>query len=338
MVAFCRGILQRREGILALTTALLFLLIAARAPEYLGEQNIDNLLTSWGFLAILAAGQMTVLLTGGIDLSQASVLAFTGMFLAILSQFLPAAPAAAFVVLGLLMGAGLGLVNGAAVAWIGIPPIIVTLGTMTIIRGLVYVLSGGAWISSHEMSERFKFFAADETIGLPNVFLAAAACCVIIWLWLRFTGSGRNVYAFGSNPAASRNAGISRSQVQLSVFIVSGAVAGLCGYLWAARFAIAYTQAAEGREFAIIAACVIGGVSIAGGRGTLAGAALGALFIAVLETALPFLRINAFAQLAVVGAVILVAVAANARAERKPGRQILVPQERRAMPDAAEQP
>ena len=332
MVAAAGTVLQRREGILAITTAVLFILIVIRAPEYLGEQNIDNLLTSWGFLAILAIGQMTVLLTGGIDLSQASVLAFTGMFLAILSQNLPDTPAVAFVLLGLLMGAGLGLVNGFAVAWIGIPPIIATLGTMTIIRGLVYVLSGGAWISSHEMSERFKFFAADETAGLPNVFLCAAMCCAAIWLWLRFTRSGRDIYAFGSNQTAARNAGISRRKVQMLVFVVSGAVAGLCGYLWAARFAIAYTQAAEGREFAIIAACVIGGVSIAGGRGTLAGAALGAMFIAVLETSLPFLRINAFAQLAVVGAVILIAVAANARAERKPGRQILAPQDRSTPP------
>ena len=272
MVTAAGTVLQRREGILAITTAVLFILIVIRAPEYLGEQNIDNLLTSWGFLAILAIGQMTVLLTGGIDLSQASVLAFTGMFLAILSQNLPDTPAVVFVLLGLLMGAGLGLVNGIAVAWIGIPPIIATLGTMTIIRGLVYVLSGGAWISSHEMSERFKFFAADETAGLPNVFLCAAVCCVAIWLWMRFTRSGRDIYAFGSNPTAARNAGISRRQVQMLVFVVSGAVAGLCGYLWAARFAIAYTQAAEGREFAIIAACVIGGVSIAGGRGTLIGA------------------------------------------------------------------
>ncbi|MDE0304033.1 MAG: ABC transporter permease, partial [Albidovulum sp.] len=272
MAAAARTALQRREGILAVTIAVLFILIVIRAPEYLGEQNIDNLLTSWGFLAILAIGQMTVLLTGGIDLSQASVLAFTGMFLALLSQISPAAPAIAFVLLGLLMGAGLGLLNGIAVAWVGIPPIIATLGTMTIIRGLVYVLSGGAWISSHEMSERFKFFAADETIGLPNVFLSAIVCCAGIWFWLHFMRSGRDIYAFGSNQTAARNAGISRKQVQMLVFVVSGAVAGLCGYLWAARFAIAYTQAAEGREFAIIAACVIGGVSIMGGRGTVVGA------------------------------------------------------------------
>ena len=320
--------LKQREGILLATIVILFTFIVLRAPEYLGEQNIDNLLTSWGFLAILAIGQLAVLLTGGIDLSQASVLAFTGMFLAILSHGMPGLPAIVFVFLGLFMGAGLGLINGIAVAFVGIPAIITTLGTMTIIRGLVYVLSNGAWISSHEMSDKFKSFGASETLGFPNVFLAGLVCCGLVWLCLQHTRPGRDIYAFGSNLAAARNAGINLKRVQVLVFVVSGSVAGLCGYLWTARFAIAYTQAAEGREFAIIAACVIGGVSIAGGRGTVAGAALGALFIAVLETSLPFLRINAFAQLAVVGAVILIAIAANARAERKPGRQILVPGDR----------
>lgn len=318
---------SRRENLLAITVVAILVVVLVRAPEFLGPQNINNLLANWGFLAILAIGQLTVLLTGGIDLSQASVLAFTGMFLAILSGISPELPAILFVFLGLLMGAALGLVNGAAVAWIGIPPIIATLGTMTIIRGLVYVLSGGAWISSHEMSNRFKSLAAGDLLGLPNVFWMACICVLFVWLLLQFTTNGRNIYAFGSNQDAARNVGISRHQVQLMVFAISGAVAGLCGYLWTARFAIAYTQAAEGKEFAIIAACVIGGVSIAGGRGTAAGVVLGAMLIAVLETSLPFLRISPFAQLAVIGAVILIAVAVNARSERRPGRRILATRE-----------
>ena len=320
---FASLIASRRENLLAATVLAILAIVAARAPEFLAQQNIDNLLANWGFLAILAIGQLTVLLTGGIDLSQASVLAFTGMFLAILSGIAPELPPAAFVALGLLMGSVLGLVNGAAVAFIGIPPIIATLGTMTIIRGMVYVLSGGAWISSHEMSDPFKSLAAGYALGLPNVFWTACICCLAVWLLLQFTTPGRDICAFGSNQTAARHAGISPARVQLLVFSISGAVAGLCGYLWTARYAIAYTQAAEGKEFAIIAACVIGGVSIAGGRGTAAGVLLGAMLIAVLETSLPFLRISPFAQLAVIGAVILIAVAVNARSERRPGRRIL---------------
>lgn len=317
------NLLKSREAILGFIVAAIILLVTLRAPEYLAGNNVTNIMSNWGFLVILVAGQLCVLLTRGIDLSQASVLAFSGMFLALLSQAMPGLPAIAYIVLATLMGAALGLVNGVLIALVGIPAIIATLGTMTVIRGLIYVLSSGAWISSHEMSEPFKAFPAGSALGGPNVFWLAIAVIVFFWVLLEHRRTGRDIYAYGGNPTAARNAGVSRLKVEMLVYALSGAAAGLCGYLWAGRYAIAYTQAAEGREFAIIAACVIGGVSITGGRGTILGACLGALFIAVVETALPFLRINPFLQLAVIGAVILIAVAANARAERRPGRQIL---------------
>lgn len=325
-------LLKSRDAILGLIVAALIVLVALRAPEYLAGNNVTNIMSNWGFLVILVMGQLCVLLTRGIDLSQASVLAFSGMFLALLSQTMPGLPAVAYVILAILMGAALGLINGALVALVGIPAIIATLGSMTVIRGLIYVLSGGAWISSHEMSGPFKAFPASTFAGAPTVFWLALAVIILFWVLLHYLRTGRSIYAYGGNPNAARNAGVSRVKVEVLVYTLSGAAAGLCGYLWAGRYAIAYTQAAEGREFAIIAACVIGGVSITGGRGTVLGACLGALFIAVVETALPFLRINPFLQLAVIGAVILIAVAANARAERRPGRQILP---RRARSDGA---
>ncbi|MEP3278270.1 MAG: ABC transporter permease [Stappiaceae bacterium] len=321
---------KKREAILAFIVVAIILLVAVRAPEYLAGNNIANILSNWGFLVILVMGQLCVLLTRGIDLSQASVLAFSGMFLALLSQAMPALPSALYIALAILMGTALGMINGILVALIGIPAIIATLGTMTIIRGLIYVLSSGVWISSHEMSGPFKSFPASALLGVPTVFLVAVVVTLVFWMLLDHRRTGRDIYAYGGNPDAARNAGVSRVRIEILVYALSGAAAGLCGYLWAGRYAIAYTQAAEGREFAIIAACVIGGVSITGGRGTVLGACLGALFIAIVETALPFLRINPFLQLAVIGAVILIAVAANARAERRPGRQILP----RTMPSA----
>jgi len=318
-----KAMTPNREAVLSLIIVAIVVIVIVRAPEFLIASNISNILSGWGFLAILVMGQLCVLVTRGIDLSQASVLAFTGMFLALLSQSMPGLPAAAFLVLATLMGLCLGLVNGALVSIVGIPPIIATLGTMTIIRGLIFVLSDGAWISSHEMSDAFKAFPAGAFIGVPQVFWVALVVIAVFWVLLNYRRIGRDIYAFGSNPHAARNAGVPRIRIELLVYALSGAAAGLCGYLWAGRFAIAYTQAAEGREFAIIAACVIGGISITGGRGSVLGAALGALFIAIVESALPYLRISPFLQTAVIGAVILFAVAANARSERRPGRQIL---------------
>lgn len=321
--AFVLRLVSRRESILALFIALLILLVGIRAPAYLALKNIDNLFINTSFLIILVLGQLPVLLTRGIDLSQAAVLAFCGMFLAQLSLTQPELPASAFIVLSLMMGACLGAVNGVFIAWLRIPPIIMTLGTMTIFRGLVYMLSEGAWVSSHEMSDAFKAFPSARMWGLPHIVWVSIACVLAVSLLLTYTRTGRNLYALGGNPTAARFAGISRIKMEVLVYVLSGAAAGLCGYLWTARFAIAYTQAAEGREFAIIAACVIGGVSIAGGKGSVIGALLGALMIAVVETALPFLRVNAFLQQAILGAVILIAIVANARTERKIGRRIL---------------
>ena len=317
------GSLQRRDVLLLAVVAALVVVVVIRAPEYLAINSVANILTNWGFLAILALGQLAVLLTRGIDLSQASILAFTGMFLALLSQEAPDLPAIVFLILAIVLGAGLGAVNAAAIALAGLPPIIATLGTMAVIRGMIYVLSEGAWISAHEMSEAFKSFPASQFLGVPNVFWVAFLCTIGFYVFLSYFAGGRNIYALGGNPEAARNAGVSQVRTEILVYMLSGSVAGLCGYLWAGRFAIAYTQAAEGREFAIIAACVIGGASIAGGRGTVVGVVLGALLISVLETALPFLKISPFVQLAIIGAVILVAVAVNARAELRPGRQIL---------------
>ena len=320
------GALRSRENILAIVVTVMFGLVALRAPEYLAFGNVANLLSNWGFLLILVVGQLGVLLTRGIDLSQASILAFTGMFLALLSQVAPDLPSGAYVALSIAMGVGLGMVNAGLIVFAGLPPIIATLGTMTVIRGLIFVLSDGAWISSHEMSAPFKAFPAGAVLGIPNVFIVAMTVTLFVWVLLTQRRIGRDIYAHGGNPEAARNAGISGRGVEFFVYSLSGALAGLCGYLWAGRYAIAYTQSAEGREFAIIAACVIGGASITGGRGTVFGVVLGALFIAILETALPFLRVNPFLQLALTGAVILIAVAANAQAEWLPGRQIL-PQE-----------
>lgn len=319
--------LKQRETILAGVIAVMIALVAWRAPGYLAATNVVNLLSNWGFLIILVVGQFAVLLTRGIDLSQASVLAFCGMFLAILSQHLPNLPAIAYVIAALAMGAMFGILNAALIVFASIPPIIATLGMMTIIRGLIFVLSDGAWISSHEMAPGFKAFPAGVFLSIPNVFWVAAITTLVFWALFTLRRVGRDIYAFGGNPTAARNAGISRTRLEFIVYALSGACAGLCGYLWAGRFAIAYTQSAEGREFAIIAACVIGGASITGGRGTVIGVVLGALFIALIETALPFLRINPFLQLAATGAVILIAVAVNARSERTPGRQILARKE-----------
>lgn len=322
-LALIRQLLVQREVALGLLLIVMLIAIGIRAPEYVTGRNLLNVAINSSVLCILAVGQLFVLLARGIDLSTAANLAFVGMFLALLSQAVPGLPSISYIFLGAAMGLVLGAINGIFIAGVGVPPIICTLGTMAAYRGLIFILSKGAWVSSNEMSANFKAFPLESWLGLPNIVTVAIVVAVGAWIFLKYSGTGRAIYAVGGSPLAATFAGISIRRTEFLVFLLSGLLSGISGYLWTARFAIAYTQAAQGREFAIIAACVIGGVSIAGGRGSVPGVILGALFISVIESALPFVRVSPFVQTAISGTIILIAVAVNSRSERSKGRQIL---------------
>jgi rhamnose transport system permease protein len=220
-------------------------------------------------------------------------------------------------------------VNGALVAVIGIPPIVVTLGTLAIYRGLVFVVSGGKWISSDKMTKAFLDFPHASLLGVSSLVWIAAFVAIGLALLLGRTRIGRGLYAVGGDPVAARYCGIDLSRQQLLVFTLCGAIAGLCGYLWVARFGIAYTEIALGFELNVIAACVIGGVSIGGGVGSVSGTVLGALFLGVIVNALPVINVSPFWQTAISGVVIVAAIIVNARSERRVGKLIL-PEARRA--------
>jgi rhamnose transport system permease protein len=250
------------------------------------------------------------------------------MVVALLSEHAPQLPVIATILIATAVGAGLGFLNGALVAFVGIPAIVVTLGTLAIYRGLVFVVSGGRWISSDKMAPNFLSFPHETLLGVSTLVWVAALIAVAMALFLGRTRTGRGLYAVGGNPVAARYCGIDLDRQQLLVFTLSGAVSGLCGYLWVARFGIAYTEIALGYELSVIAACVIGGVSIGGGIGTVTGTLLGALFLGVIVNALPVISVSPFWQMAISGAVILAAVVINARAEKRRGKLIL-PEARR---------
>jgi rhamnose transport system permease protein len=314
---------RSRELLLAAAIAALIGLIALRFPAFARPSNLANVFNDTAILVMLALGQMTVILTKCIDLSVASNLALTGMVAAMLNLAFPGVPIAALMALALAMGAALGAVNGLLVWKLDIPPIVVTLGTLTIFRGVIFLISGGEWINAHEMSPAFKALPRAVLLGLPVLSWIALAVIALFWLLVSRTPLGRAFYAVGGNPNAAVYTGIDVGRTRFAAFVLSGALAGLCGYLWVSRYAVAYVDIAAGFELDVIAACVIGGVSIAGGIGSVAGAVMGALFLGVIKNALPVIDISPFWQLAISGTAIIVAVAFNARAERRRGRVIL---------------
>jgi rhamnose transport system permease protein len=315
--------LKQREPLLGAMIVLLVLAVGLRAPAFLSGGSLANLVTDSTLLVMLALTQMLVIVTRGVDLSVASNLALSGMVAAMLGAHVPGLPLTLIVLGAVAVGLALGLVNGCLIGYLELPPIVVTLGTMSVYRGAVFVLSGGAWVSAHQMPAHFIAFPLDRLLGLPHlVWIAAATVAVIAWV-ARGTRFGRDLYAIGNAPHCAGYIGIPSHKRLLWTYALSGAVAGLCGYLWVARYAVAYTEIAYGFEFTVIAACVIGGVSIGGGVGTVLGAVLGALFLTVIGNALPVLQVSPFWQSALTGLVILVAVLINARGAGRRSRQIL---------------
>jgi rhamnose transport system permease protein len=314
---------KQREPLLAAMIVLLVVAVGLREPAFLSLDSLANVVTDSTLLVMLALTQMLVIVTRGVDLSVASNLALSGMVAAMLGAHVTGLPLPVIMLAAVGTGLLLGLVNGWLIGYLELPPIVVTLGTMSVYRGAVFVLSGGAWVSAHQMPAHFIAFPLDRLLGLPHlVWIAAATVAVMAWV-ARSTRFGRDLYAIGNAPQCAGYIGIASNRRLLWTYALSGAVAGLCGYLWVARYAVAYTEIAYGFEFTVIAACVIGGVSIGGGVGTVLGATLGALFLTVIGNALPVLQVSPFWQSALTGLVILVAVLINARGAGRRSRQIL---------------
>ncbi len=316
-------LLKNREMLLVVAIIALLALIAVRFPPFVAPGNLANVYNDTSILIILALGQMAVILTRCIDLSMAANLALSGMAAAMLNAAFPGLPVPLIILAAVALGAFLGSINGLLVWKLDIPPIVVTLGTLTIYRGLIFLLSGGAWINAHQMSDAFKALPRATLLGFPLLSWLSLVIIAIMVVVMRRTPLGRAFFALGGNPHAAVYTGIDVGRTRFLAYCLSGTLAGLSGYLWVSRYAVAYVDIAAGFELDIIAACVIGGVSIAGGIGSVGGAVLGALFLGVIKNALPVINISPFAQMAISGTVIIIAVAVNARAERRKGRVIL---------------
>jgi rhamnose transport system permease protein len=316
-------LLKNREMLLVVAIIALLALIALRFPPFVAPGNLANVYNDTSILIILALGQMAVILTRCIDLSMAANLALSGMAAAMLNAAFPGLPVPLIILAAVGLGAALGSINGLLVWKLDIPPIVVTLGTLTIYRGLIFLLSGGAWINAHQMSNAFKALPRASILGFPLLSWLSLVIIAIMMVVMRQTPLGRAFFALGGNPHAAVYTGIDVGRTRFLAYCLSGTLAGLSGYLWVSRYAVAYVDIAAGFELDIIAACVIGGVSIAGGIGSVGGAVLGALFLGVIKNALPVINISPFAQMAISGTVIIIAVAVNARAEKRKGRVIL---------------
>lgn len=275
------------------------------APNFLTDTNLLNIVRQASINIVLATGMTVVILTGGIDLSVGSVLAVSAVT-AMAVSLMPGLGWAA-VPLAMLIGLVLGALNGALVAYAGLPPFIVTLGSMTTLRGLAYLLAGGTTLINSKIG--FAWIGNAYLGPLPWLVVIAFLVLLATWFLLRHTVLGIYIYGVGGNPQAARLTGIKVDQVLLFVYAFSGLLAGLGGVMTTSRLYSANGVLGTGYELDAIAAVILGGTSFVGGIGTVVGTLFGALIIATLNNGLTLMNVSFFWQLVVKGLVIIIAVA-----------------------------
>jgi rhamnose transport system permease protein len=308
---FTETIARQRELSLLAVMIALGVFVTVRAPQFLSAANLSQVTILAAIIAVAAVGEALVILTRNVDLSVDSTIGLVAYSVAdILRAHALGLPEA--IAFGIGLGLLLGIVNGIIVTVFRVPAIVATLGTLSVYRGCAYLIAGGGQISLSDLPPDYIALARATVLGVPLFVVLAAVIAVLTGLCLRQTRFGRQVYAVGSNPQAAAILGIRSRLVVFAVFAVCGLLAGVAGVLWGAKFGTITAGAADGAVLQIVAAVVVGGVNIFGGSGTVLGAALGALFLGLIANALTLLRLSQFWLQAIYGAVILVAVAADA--------------------------
>jgi rhamnose transport system permease protein len=305
-----RQLLLRRELGILVMIVLFCAAVGFFKPRFLTLDELRIILLLVPLIMIGAMGQMLVIVARHVDLSIGSTQAFAAMVTALMFKFYPEVPWGLGFVVAIGIGAALGLFNGALITLFRLPAIIVTLGTLNLYRGLTYIVSDARQVDRQFVPSALKSMSQTSPIfGIPWIIFMAFGVALLTYWFAHHTRAGRQVFALGSNPVAAPLRGIRVNAMTLMVFTISGALAGLSGIMYASRWGFVNpSNTGAGFEFIVIAAVVIGGVSLNGGVGSVLGVVLGVLLLGCVSAALPLLGVPGTAQNAIYGAVILVAL------------------------------
>jgi ribose transport system permease protein len=297
--------LHTREITLLLMILGIVVVMSFVTPYFLSASNFRAVAVGMTPTAIIVIGMAILLASGGFDLSVGSVMALSSTVVALL--LLAGVPIPAAVILGLLLGAVAGLVNGILITMIGINPLVATLGTMSIARGIALVLTEGFSVSS--LPPSFGFIGKASLFGIPLLVILTLSLIILFDLAVRHTRFFRQIYFIGANEKAAMLSGIAVNRVRIIAYILTGVLAALAGVLLASRLMSGTPTAGNALELQVLAAAVIGGASLRGGEGTILGAFLGVVFVALINNAMTMLAVSIYWQMIVIGAVLVCAVA-----------------------------
>ncbi|MEV8169304.1 ABC transporter permease [Microbacterium paraoxydans] len=303
------GLGRAREFGILLALVLVVTAATLNNPKFLfSADGWRDLLLTPSILVLVAVGQAIVLITRNVDLSVGSVMGLTAYLTGRLFIDIPGIPIVLVVVAAVVLGALLGLVNGALVAYAKVPAMVITLGTLYAYRGINVLWTGSDRVNASDMPRDFLALGTGQLLGIPILAIVAVLVLAIAAWYMKNTRGGREFYAIGSDPAAAELYGLRVTRRVLTAFVLSGALAGLAGVFYAARYGTINSQAGAGWELDAVGAAVIGGVAITGGIGSVWGAAIGAVLLLTINRALPILGIPDFWQRAVVGLLIIGAI------------------------------
>jgi rhamnose transport system permease protein len=276
---------------------------------FLSAENVQQILAGSAIIALLAIGETMVIITRNVDLSIGSILGISAYATGVLYVHHPGVALPVVFLVALALGTVCGVVNGLIVTVARVPSLVVTLGTLYIIRGVDGAWAGGNQVNASMLPESFNKIGYATVLGIPYLGWIAIIAVALATYWMRSFRTARDFYAIGSDPAAARLAGIPVGSRVFLAFALSGAIAGVTGALWLSLYASVDAIAGVGYEFQVIAAVVVGGVAIFGGSGTVLGAALGALLLYTINSALVVVNVSSFWSMALSGALLLAAIA-----------------------------
>lgn len=302
-------LIRAREISLVILIVLLVAGTTSRHHDFVfSTDGWRELLRQPTILILIAVGEAMVIVTRNVDLSVGSVMGLATYFAGWLFHNVGGIPLIVVVIAAVLLGALLGLVNGVLVAFLNVPSLVITLGTLYAYRGIAVLWIGGDFIRSSWLPAGFKSIGVQRVLSIPVLLIVVGVVVLLVGWFMTSRRQGRELYAMGSNPDAAVLYGLRTRRLTLLSFTSSGALAGLAGIVYLAIYATGDSKVGSGYELQAVAAAVVGGVAIVGGSGTIWGVALGAFFLATISSALPVLGIPSLWQQAVVGALIVIAI------------------------------
>jgi rhamnose transport system permease protein len=307
-----KRVLARREVSLLAVLVVLFAAFSVLSPRFASLVTVGQILNSMSIVVIVGIGLTLVLMTRNIDVSVGSMVGLTAYFAADFASKNPQLPLIVVVLASCALGLVLGSFNGLIVATLRVPSIMVTLGTLYVYRGVDSMLAGSNQVTASAMPDGYDSIASWTLLGVPGLIVYAFVLALVAHFFIRYTFSGRSVLAVGSNPVAAEKMGIRSKRWVFFVFALSGLLCGFAGVLWGARYGTVDSSVATGYELTVLAAVVVGGISVNGGSGSIGGLLIGAAILSVISTGLALLNVSQFWLQAIQGAVIVLAIVSDA--------------------------